>query len=103
MFIFVTKSVVEMFQLRVCESELEFGYNAKMGGYVNMGLDIPELYEIVSKGKLSGWIMYTKNLERYRNNLHKNDMTFRDFKRYKSLEIHFIYTMILFTYNRHEG
>ena len=54
-------------------------------------------------GKVSGWIMYTKNLERYRNNLHKNDMTFRDFKRYKSLETQFIYTMILFAYTDLRG
>ena len=58
---------------------------------------------VVGKGKLSGWIMYTKNLERYRNNLHKNDMTFRDFKRYKSLETSFIYTMVLLAYTGMRG
>lgn len=53
---------------------------------------------VVGKGKLRGWIMDTKNLERYRNNFHKNDIKFRDFKRYKSLETSFIYTMILHEY-----
>lgn len=58
---------------------------------------------MADKGKLGGWIMYTKNLERYGNNLHKNDMTFRDFKRYKSLETKFIYKMILLMYTKLRG
>nr|QNO50734.1 hypothetical protein EGEIMDOP_00019 [Methanosarcinales archaeon ANME-1 ERB6] len=40
---FVTESVVDMFQLRGGGSERNFGYTAKMGGYTNMSSDIPKL------------------------------------------------------------
>ena len=49
MFAFLTKSVIEMFQLQGCVSELEFGYTAKMGGDVNMSSDILKLYALSSK------------------------------------------------------
>ena len=38
--------MIEMFQLQGGISELNFGYSAKMGGYVNMSSDIPKLCEI---------------------------------------------------------
>ena len=34
-------------QLEGCIYELNFGYNAKMVGYTNISLDIPELGEII--------------------------------------------------------
>ena len=46
MFIFVTKSVIDMFQVQGGISEVEFGHTAEMGGYANMSSDIPKLCEI---------------------------------------------------------
>ena len=45
MFTFVTKSVIEMFQLQRWINELRFKYTAKKGGYANMSTDIAKLCE----------------------------------------------------------
>ena len=50
MFTFVTKSVVEMFQVQGWISELNFEYTAKMGGYANMSSDIPKLCARTKRG-----------------------------------------------------
>ncbi len=44
MFIFVTKSVIDMFQVRGCISEPEFGSTGEMDVYTNLNSDIPKLY-----------------------------------------------------------
>ena len=45
MFMFVTKNVIEMFQLQEWINELGFRYTAKKDGYANMSWGIPKLCE----------------------------------------------------------
>jgi len=40
-----------MIEVQGCISELNFGYNTKMGGYMNSSSDIPKLGEPLGRSK----------------------------------------------------
>ena len=46
LYMFVTKSLIEMLQLQEWITEPHFGSTAEIGGYANLSLNIPKLCEI---------------------------------------------------------
>lgn len=50
MFMFVAKSVIEMFKLQGWISELGFRIHCRNGRICEMNSDIPKLYEIMEEG-----------------------------------------------------